>query len=99
MLCEIILLFQVQRGGLSNAGCENSCYIKQSDLFDNSVYVPEICDVISIALAELPALLSIQDIVETLLHVNHGPDIICWIVANSPDSFSEGNIYFYCKIS
>ncbi|XP_034948170.1 integrator complex subunit 2 isoform X2 [Chelonus insularis] len=49
----------------------------------------EISYVICIALAELPALLSIKDIAETLLHVKHGPDIICWVVANSPDSFSE----------
>lgn len=63
--------------------------IKQSDLFDNAVYMEEISDVICIALAELPALLSILDIAETLLHVKHGPEIICWIVANSPDSFSE----------
>lgn len=49
----------------------------------------EISYVICIALAELPALLSIRDIAETLLHVKHGPEIICWVVANSPDSFSE----------
>ncbi|PNF24457.1 Integrator complex subunit 2 [Cryptotermes secundus] len=64
-------------------------YMKQSDLFDNKVYVEEICDVICIALAELPAVLSIQDVVETLLHVKHGPEIICWVVANSPDCFRE----------
>jgi len=63
--------------------------IRQSDLFDNAVYMEEISYVICIALAELPTLLSILDIAETLLHVKHGPDIICWIVANSPDSFSE----------
>ncbi|XP_046387078.1 integrator complex subunit 2 [Ischnura elegans] len=64
-------------------------YAKQSDLFDNSVYIEEVCDVICIALAELPTILAIQDIVETLLHVKHGPQIICWVVANSPDSFKE----------
>ncbi|XP_015117124.1 integrator complex subunit 2 [Diachasma alloeum] len=67
----------------------NEFLIKQSDLFDNAVYMEEIAYVICIALAELPALLSIRDIAETLLHVKHGPEIICWIVANSPDSFSE----------
>ncbi|XP_075220865.1 integrator complex subunit 2 isoform X2 [Lycorma delicatula] len=90
VLSELLFISsQVQRGALTGTGSETSCYIKQSELFDNSVYIPEICDVISIALAELPALLSIQDIVETLLHVSHGPDIICWTVANSPDSFTE----------
>lgn len=72
-------------------------FLKQSDLFDNSVYIPEICDVINIALAELPALLSVQEMAETLLHVKHGPEIICWMVANSPDTFSDGayHILFY----
>lgn len=68
-------------------------FLKQSDLFDNSVYIPEICDVINIALAELPALLSVQEMAETLLHVKHGPEIICWMVANSPDTFSDGAYY------
>lgn len=63
--------------------------LKQSDLFDNVVYMEEISYVVCIALAELPALLSILDIAETLLHVKHGPEIICSIVANSPDSFTE----------
>lgn len=64
--------------------------VKQSDLFDNAVYIEEICDVICIALAELPTLLNIQNITETLLHVNNGPAIICRVVANFPDSFHEG---------
>ncbi|KAK9504230.1 hypothetical protein O3M35_010608 [Rhynocoris fuscipes] len=64
-------------------------FVKHSDLFENIVYIPEICDVLNIALSELPALLSPTDIVETLLHMKHGPDIICWIVANSPDCFWE----------
>ncbi|CAK9813155.1 Integrator complex subunit 2 [Anthophora plagiata] len=63
--------------------------IKQSDLFDNAVYMEEISYVICVALSELPTVLSILDIAETLLHVKHGPEIICWIVANIPDSFSE----------
>ncbi|KAK7576672.1 hypothetical protein V9T40_012958 [Parthenolecanium corni] len=64
-------------------------FIKSCDLFDNAVYIPEVCDVINIALAELPALLSLQDMAQTLLHVKHGPDIICWIVANNPDCFYD----------
>ncbi|BES96047.1 integrator complex subunit [Nesidiocoris tenuis] len=62
-------------------------FVKHSDLFENIVYIPEICDVLSIALSELPFLLSPVEIVETLLHMKYGPDIICWIVANSPDSY------------
>lgn len=37
-------------------------YMKQSDLFDNAVYIPEICDVLTIAISELPALLTIQQV-------------------------------------
>lgn len=63
--------------------------IKQSDLFDSAVYMEEISYIICIALAELPDLLSIPNICETLLHIKHGPEIICWIIANNPDTFSE----------
>jgi integrator complex subunit 2 len=63
--------------------------IKQSDLFDSVVYMEEISYIICIALAELPDLLSIPNISETLLHIKHGPEIICWIVANNPDCFME----------
>lgn len=58
------------------------------------MYIPEVCDVINIALAELPALLSLQDMAQTLLHVKHGPDIICWIVANNPDCFYDGKKFY-----
>ncbi|XP_046680245.1 integrator complex subunit 2 [Homalodisca vitripennis] len=78
-----ILMIQYQRGSTGES------FLKQSDIFDNSVYIPEICDVINIALAELPALLSVQDMAETLLRVKHGPEIICWMVANAPDTFNE----------
>nr|CAD7568731.1 unnamed protein product [Timema californicum] len=63
--------------------------VKSSELFDNSVYIEEICDVLCIALAELPAVLNVLDIVETLLYVKHGPEIICWVIANTPDCFRE----------
>lgn len=66
--------------------------MKQSDLFDNAVYLEEVCDVLCIALAELPALLAIQDVVETLLHVKYGPTVVCWILANAPDYFWEGSL-------
>lgn len=87
MLCELLFIAsQVNEYQKST----NEFYIKSSDLFDNAVYVPEVCDVINIALAELPALLTLQDISQTLLHVKHGPQIICWIVANFPDYFFDG---------
>lgn len=64
--------------------------IKPSELFDNDVYLEEISDVICICLAELPILLNVTDVCETLLYVNKGPSIICWVVANMPDNFREG---------
>lgn len=85
VLCEILLI----AAQIQELQKNQEFQIKQSDLFDNAVYMEEISYVICIALAELPTLLSVLDITETLLHVKHGPDIICWIVANSPDSFSE----------
>lgn len=63
--------------------------MKSSELFDNEIYLEEIADIISIALAELPSLLQIHEIVEILLYVNQGGNIICWIVANMPDCFKE----------
>lgn len=63
--------------------------VKKSELFDNDIYLEEIADIICIALAELPSLLNLQEIVDTLLYVNHGSRIICWVVANMPECFRE----------
>lgn len=67
----------------------NDNIVKQSDVFDNEIYLAEITDIICIALAELPSLFNIQEVVETLLYINNGSTIICWVVANTPDSFKE----------
>lgn len=63
--------------------------IKSSDLFDNDVYLDEVSDVMCIAHAELPGILHIQDIAETLIHLKNGPFLLCRLIANAPDSFSE----------
>lgn len=70
----------------------NEHIVKQSELFDNEIYSEEITDIICIALAELPSLFNIQEVIETLLYVNNGSTIICWVVANMPDCFKEGKI-------
>lgn len=70
-------------------GSSNENVVKQSELFDNEIYLEEITDIICIALAELPSLFNIQEVVETLLYVNNGSFIICWVVANMPDCFKE----------
>ncbi|XP_052756874.1 integrator complex subunit 2 [Galleria mellonella] len=72
-----------------NKNTNVECTIKPSELFDNDVYLEEITDVICISLAELPNLLNICDVVEVLLHVNKGPIIISWVVANMPDTLQE----------
>ncbi|KFB40539.1 AGAP003033-PA-like protein [Anopheles sinensis] len=63
--------------------------IRPSELFDNEIYLEEIADIICIALAELPSLLNLQEVIETLLYVRNGCKIVCWIVANMPDCFRE----------
>ena len=52
---------------------------KTSELFDQRVYLPELCDVLAIALAELPALLHPTDVCEALLTLRHGPEMICQV--------------------
>eukprot|EP00092_Neocalanus_flemingeri_P019401 GFUD01021015.1.p1 GENE.GFUD01021015.1~~GFUD01021015.1.p1 ORF type:complete len:1102 (+),score=357.95 GFUD01021015.1:297-3602(+) len=66
--------------------------LKSSELFDHRVYLPEVCDVLAIALAELPALLQPTEVCEALLRLKHGPEMICHVVANQSDSF-------YCVVS
>lgn len=41
---------------------------------------------------ELPSLLPIVDVAEALLHVKNGAWFLCLLVANVPDSFSEGTV-------
>ena len=67
---------------------------RPSELFDHKVYLNEVCDVLAIALAELPALLQPKDVCEALLSVKYGPDIICHIVANQADCYLDGK--FIC---
>ncbi|XP_053681309.1 integrator complex subunit 2 [Anopheles nili] len=67
----------------------NELTIRPSELFDNEIYLEEIADIICIALAELPSLLNLQEVIETLLYVRNGSKIVCWIVANMPDCFRE----------
>ena len=63
---------------------------KSSELFDHIVYLSEVCDVLAIAMAELPNLLAPPEVAEALLRLRYGPEVICHMVANQPDSFNEG---------
>ena len=59
-----------------------------SELFDHRVYLAELCDVVAIALAELPVLLQPTEVCEALLKLKYGPEMICHVVANQSDSFN-----------
>lgn len=85
-----LLFIQSQIQDVGENHSEQEFYMKSSELFDNDIYIEEISDVICIALAELPMLLNVQTMAETLLHVHNGPAVICRVVANFPDSFREG---------
>lgn len=62
---------------------------QSSELFDHLVYFSEVCDVLCIAMAELPNLLLPCEVAEALLRFKFGSSIICHVVANQPDSFSD----------
>lgn len=79
----------IEQNQLGNGRGANENIIKQSELFDNEIYLEEITFIICITLAELPSLFNIQEVVETLLYVNGGTNIICYVVANMPDCFKE----------
>lgn len=88
VLSELFYLqSQIAEQNLSNQ--KGEVVIKSSELFDNEIYLEEVADIICVALAELPSVLSVQDVVDTLLYVNNGNTIICWIVANMPDCFKD----------
>lgn len=82
-------LFFIQAQIVEQNQQKSEIVIKSSELFDNEIYIEEIADIVCIALAELPSLLQIHEIVEILLYVNNGSNIICWIIANMPDCFKE----------
>uniref|UniRef100_A0A4W3JCT6 Integrator complex subunit 2 n=1 Tax=Callorhinchus milii TaxID=7868 RepID=A0A4W3JCT6_CALMI len=64
-------------------------FMKSSELFESPVYLDEVADVLCILQAELPSLLPITDVAESLLHVRNGSWFLCLLVANVPDSFNE----------
>lgn len=64
-------------------------FLRSSELFESSVYLEEVADVLCILQAELPSLLPIIEVAEALLHVKNGEWFLCLLVANVPDSFNE----------
>ena len=74
----------------SSSDIDNITFAGQypSELFDHRVYLAELCDVVAIALAELPVLLQPTEVCEALLKLKYGPEMICHVVANQSDSFN-----------
>ena len=86
VLSELLTLMHGS-GAAAGAGAGASLGQHASELFDHRVYLPELCDVVAIALAELPILLQPTEVCEALLRLRHGPEMICHVVANQSDSF------------
>lgn len=92
VLSELLAIMgQIQKN--KDESASNSLNVKPSELFDHLVYLSEVCDVLAIAMAELPNLLSPPEVAEALLRLKYGPYIICHMVANQPDSFNDGEIF------
>ena len=51
----------------------------------------EVSDVLCVAMAELPNLLPLTDVVDALMQIENGDWFIERIVANMPDMLLEGN--------
>lgn len=61
----------------------------QSEILDDGIYLEEVVDILCIALAELPSLLNILELTDTLVQVPNGHRIICALVANFPDCYRD----------
>ena len=85
VLSELLTLMHGSGAAAAAAGASLGQHA--SELFDHRVYLPELCDVVAIALAELPILLQPTEVCEALLRLRHGPEMICHVVANQSDSF------------
>lgn len=77
------------RAQSSSFGARTTNIVKQSDNNnknnnDNGIYLEEIIDIISIALTELMHMFDIQEVVVTLMCVDHGQSIICPVVTEMP---------------
>ncbi|XP_078729997.1 integrator complex subunit 2 isoform X4 [Lampetra fluviatilis] len=72
-----------------DAPSSSSSLSRGCELFECDVYLQEVADVLSILLAELPALLPMAEVAEALLLARHGAWFLCLLVANTPDCFTQ----------
>ncbi|XP_066936944.1 integrator complex subunit 2-like isoform X1 [Clytia hemisphaerica] len=82
VLSEILRISMQLKDGL-----ESNYQIDDCELFEKSVYLQEISDMLCIAFSELPYLLSAPDISEVFLRLPHGCWLLCKLVVNNPDCF------------
>ncbi|CAK8692806.1 unnamed protein product [Clavelina lepadiformis] len=61
--------------------------VVESELFSCDAYLQDVSDVLCILCAELPSLLKLTLVAETLLYFPNGTSILCKLVANNPESF------------
>jgi len=94
VLSELLALMATTNSGKE---AEKAFKLKPSELFDHAVYLPEVCDVLAIALAELPALLQPAEVCEALLRLRYGPPMICQLVANQSDCLGSVLRHLVCR--
>ena len=69
------------------AGDYNQLLKYESELFASLAYLQEVSDVLCIVCAELPSLMKMQTVVQSLMFLPHGVEILCKLVLNNPSSF------------
>lgn len=69
------------------AGDYNQLLKYESELFASQAYLQEVSDVLCILCAELPSLMKIETVVQSLIFLPHGVKVLCKLVANNPSSF------------
>ncbi|XP_033150227.1 integrator complex subunit 2 [Drosophila busckii] len=66
-----------------------SAVATHAEILDDGIYLEEVVDILCIALAELPSLLNLLELVDALVHVSNGHHIVCALVANFPDCYRD----------
>ncbi|EDV29323.1 uncharacterized protein TRIADDRAFT_18353 [Trichoplax adhaerens] len=73
-----------------------SSAIAGDNLIDHCQFLDEIVDVICILVAEMPSALPINEVIEALLMIENGSEVICRLIVNLPylfDQACQGLIY------
>ena len=63
--------------------------LESSELFECDVFMDEVSDILCIAVTELPSLLPIIQVSESLLRLEKGSYFLCRLIANMPELFDE----------